>query len=100
MGGNLIVPIKYGRINVTDTMLEQSYALVAPELQADASKDRLAHLVREDCGPTRRFAKAVLMLAAPRAGAKTSSSKTPAIEGFKQEDGIRHESGRLLDVIA
>ena len=97
---NLIVPIKYGRINVTDAMLERSYTLVAPELQGDASKDRLAHLIREDCGLTRRFANAILVLAAPRAGAKTFPPKAPAIESFKQVVGIRRESGRLLDGIA
>ena len=62
--------------------------LVAPELQANASKNRLAHPVGEDGGPTRRFATAVLVLAVPMAGTKPSSPKAPAIEGFKQAVSI------------
>ena len=97
---NLVIPIKRCRINMADAVLERSQTLVAPELQADASKDRLAHMVGKDSGPTCRFGKAVLVLAASRAGAETSPPKAPAVEDFKQVISIRHESGRLLDGIA
>ena len=42
---NRVVPVENNSVNMADAVFKRPRALVAPDLQADTPKDRLAHLV-------------------------------------------------------
>ena len=68
---------------MADAVLKGPQVIAAHELQADTPKDRPAHPVGEYNGSASCLPKAVLVLPAPGAGAKTLPPKTPAVKDFK-----------------
>ena len=80
---NLVVPIKNRNVNMANAVFESPQALVAPELQADASEGRLAHLIGEYGDSAGCLTKAILVLAAIRAGAKAPPSKSSAVKNLE-----------------
>ena len=57
-----------------------------------ARENGFAHLVRVDSGPARRFANAVLVIAAQLSRAEATPSNAPAVQDLQQATRVGHES--------